>query len=114
MKYATHKDYFATLPTAVRKELRAIAAAVEKQIPAAVPCISYSMPAYKGRKVFFYFAAFKKHIGIYPPVKADLLLIEACKAFRGPKGNLSFPLNQPIPIGLIRRVAQALYLEYGC
>jgi uncharacterized protein YdhG (YjbR/CyaY superfamily) len=71
------------------------------------------MPAYKHERVFFYFAAFKKHIGIYPPVRKDTALLKAVAPYRGPKGNLSFPLNEDLPIDLIGRVAVALHREYA-
>lgn len=71
------------------------------------------MPAFRGRRIFFYFAAFRKHIGIYPPLTQDADLIAELAPFRGPKGNLSFPLDRPLPLDLIGRVAMALYQEYG-
>ena len=51
----------------------------------------------------FYFAAFKKHIGVYPPVTDRVDLIAETARFRGPKGYLSFPLNQESPLELIGR-----------
>lgn len=75
--------------------------------------MSYNMPAFKRDRVFFYFAAFKKHIGIYPPVRTSAALIRELAPYRGPKGNLSFPLDEPIPIDLIGRVAQELLRAYA-
>jgi uncharacterized protein YdhG (YjbR/CyaY superfamily) len=71
------------------------------------------MPAFREGKVFIYFAAFKNHIGIYPPVSGDKKLEESLAPYRGPKGNLKFPLNEPMPIDLIKRVAKALHNEYA-
>ena len=51
-----------------------------------------------------YFAAFKSHIGLYPPVSGDASLEKALSPYAGPKGNLRFPLDQPIPYTLIKRV----------
>lgn len=107
-----HEDYFETVPVEVRPQLELIQAKVESLLPDITRCISYKMPAFKATRVFFYFAAFKKHIGIYPPVKGDVALIQGLAPYRGEKGNLTFPLDQPLPIGLIGRVALALYLEY--
>jgi uncharacterized protein YdhG (YjbR/CyaY superfamily) len=108
----SHEAYFATVPEAVRPRLAAIQARVESLLPNATRCIGYHMPAYRGRqRIFFYFAAFKKHIGIYPPLRHDAALIEELAPYRGEKGNLSFPLNQPLPIELIGRVAVALHRE---
>ncbi len=86
---------------------------VETLLPQARPCIGYQMPAFRGNKyIFFYFAAFKKHIGIYPPVTADAELIQSLQPYRGQKGNLSFPLDQPLPLELIGRLVMALHSQY--
>lgn len=70
------------------------------------------MPAFKTERTFFYFAAFKKHIGIYPPVLTDPQLIAETQAFRGAKGSLSFPYDQQLQLKLIGRVAAALAEQY--
>jgi uncharacterized protein YdhG (YjbR/CyaY superfamily) len=89
-----------------------IQAKVESLLPDASRCISYNMPAFKAKRIFFYFAAFKEHIGIYPPVTQDARLVKELAPYRGQKGNLSFPLNQPLPLELIGRAAVALHREY--
>lgn len=111
MSRHVHDDYLAQAMPAAREKLLAIASCVEALVPAASPCISYQMPAYRDGRVFFFFAAFKKHIGIYPPLRTDAALIAELAPYRGPKGNLSFPLDQPLPLDLIGRVAVALHRE---
>jgi uncharacterized protein YdhG (YjbR/CyaY superfamily) len=112
MPFATHEEYFASLPAAVRTRLEQIQAEVERRVPGAIRCISYNVPAFKVQRTFFYFAAFKKHIGVYPPVTEDQALMAATARFRGPKGNLSFPLSAPLPLELIGRVAVALAAQH--
>lgn len=116
MPPSTHEAFFATVETGARDRLERIGAEVAAQVPGAVPCIAYQIPAFRGprhNRCFFYFAAFKRHIGIYPPLTADMALITETSRWRGPRGNLSFPLNEPLPLALIGRVAQALALQYG-
>jgi uncharacterized protein YdhG (YjbR/CyaY superfamily) len=108
-----HDEYFASAAPQARRALQAIQQKVEELVPGATRCISYKMPAFRRGKVFFYFAAFQKHIGVYPPVTRDAALIEELAPYRGPKGNLSFPLGAPLPIDLIGRVAVALAREYA-
>jgi uncharacterized protein YdhG (YjbR/CyaY superfamily) len=112
MTLLTHDDYFAGLAPEVRARLQAIQHLVETLLPSATRCISYRIPVYRDQKVFFYFAAFKNHIGIYPPVRHDQTLIKELATYCGGKGNLSFPLAQPLPLELIGRVALALHLEH--
>jgi len=113
MHFQSHEAYFATQPTELRRRLEDIQQQVEAQVPGATRTISYNLPAFRQQRTFFYFAAFKNHIGIYPPVTQDLELIEATRALRGPKGNLSFPHNAELPLPLIGRIARALALQYG-
>jgi uncharacterized protein YdhG (YjbR/CyaY superfamily) len=108
-----HEAYFATLAPTVRERLERIQHTVEQRVPGAQRCIGYQMPAFRQQRTFFYFAAFKKHIGVYPPVTADLALIAETACFRGPKGNLSFPLKEELPLDLIGRVAAALAKQYA-
>jgi uncharacterized protein YdhG (YjbR/CyaY superfamily) len=112
MPFESHDDYFATQSPALRSRLEQVQKAVESQVPQAERTISYNMPAYKLGRTFFYFAAFKNHIGIYPPVTQDPALIKSTSAYRGPKGNLSFPHGQELPLQLIAWVAKALAAEY--
>ena len=113
MPFATHEEYFATLPTEVRALLERVQTEVETRIPSATKCISYNLPAFKAQRTFMYFAAFKKHIGVFPPVTENRALVEATVRYRGPKGNLSFPLNEPLPLELVGRVATALFAQYS-
>ena len=104
--------YIALQASAVQPMLQRIRAIVREEAPDAAEAISYRMPAFKQGGVLVYFAAFKKHIGIYPPVTADQALIASLAPFRGPKGNLSFRLDQPMPYELIAHVAEALAAQY--
>lgn len=106
-------DYIAAAAPVAQPILRRIRAAVREAVPGATECISYRMPALRARKVFFYFAAFTKHIGVYPPVKGSATLQKRLAKYRGPKGNLQFPLDQPMPYALIAQVAKTLARDYG-
>ena len=74
--------------------------------PEADETISYQIPAFKLNGVLVYFAAFKNHIGFYPPVEGDARLEKAVSPYAGEKGNLRFPLDQPIPFQLIERITR--------
>lgn len=108
----THEACIASAPPQVQPLLQSIQSEVERRLPQASRVVSYGMPAYRLNKVFFYIAAFKNHIGIYPPVTDSKALIAETAAFRNEKGNLRFPLSQPLPLELIGRVATALSRQY--
>ena len=105
-KPATIDKYIATHPPAVRTILRKIKRTIRDAVPDAEETISYRMPAFKLKGVLVYFAAFTNHIGLFPPVKGDASLERAVKRYAGPKGNLRFPYDEPIPYGLIKRIVK--------
>lgn len=112
-KFKTIDEYIASAEPEVRGILHDIRNVVRNLIPSAHETISYQIPAFKQDKVFFYFAAFKQHIGVYPPVKGNRQLLRQLKRYRGEKGNLRFPLSEPMPLELIGRIARTLSREYG-
>ena len=99
-------EYIAAFPPEVREILEKIRLTIRSAAPGAHETISYQIPAFKLNGTLVYFAAFKKHIGFYPPVRGDARLMKAVSPYAGEKGNLRFPLEQPIPYDLIRRIAK--------
>jgi uncharacterized protein YdhG (YjbR/CyaY superfamily) len=106
----TIDEYIASSPAEVRPVLEAIRATVRKAAPTAEERISYRIPAFFLGGVLVYFAAFKKHIGFYPPVR-DESLKPLLSKYAGPKGNLQFPLSEPMPHALIARIVKARLKE---
>jgi uncharacterized protein YdhG (YjbR/CyaY superfamily) len=101
---ATIDDYIRASRPGVRSILERIRRTVRAAAPEAMEVISYRMPALKLHGILVYFAAFKNHIGLFPPVSGDPKLVKAAAPYAGEKGNLRFPLDQPIPYDLIKRI----------
>lgn len=99
-------EYIAAASSEVQLVLEKIRRIVRSAAPDAQELISYRMPAFRLNGILVYFAAFTNHVGIYPPVSGDPKLEKALRPYAGPKGNLKFPLDRPIPYGLIKRVVQ--------
>jgi len=112
-KFTSIDGYIASASPDAQGVLKEIRRIITDKVPGAQETISYQMPAFKLGRIFIYFAAFKKHIGVYPPVKGDKDLQKALLPYRGEKGNLKFPLGQPMPYDLIGRVADALAREHS-
>ena len=96
-------EYIAGFPRAVRailKKIRATAASA----PAASEKISYRMPAFVQNGILIYFAAFKNHIGVFPPVSGDPRLDRSLAPYMGPKRNLQFQIDEAVPYHLIKRI----------
>ena len=99
-------EYIAAFSPEVRAILQRIRLAIAKAAPEAQESISYRIPTFTLSGTLVYFAAFKQHIGFYPPVRGDAGLEKAVVPYAGEKGNLRFPLDQPIPYGLIERIVR--------
>jgi len=102
---ATVDDYIAACPAEAQSILQAIRATIRAAAPEAVETISYNMPTFFLKRVIVHFGAFKTHIGLFPPVRIPELQSRIL-AYRGEKGNLRFPLDQPIPYALIGEIAR--------
>lgn len=99
-------DYISTFPDDVQAILEKVRATISRAAPDATETISYMMPAFRQHGILVYFAAWKSHIGMYPPISGDKTLEEALARYAGPKGNLQFPLDEPTPFDLIERIVK--------
>ena len=99
-------EYIAGFPPSVQKILQKIRATIRRAAPKAEETISYRMPTFTLHGVLVHFAAFKAHIGLYPPVRGDAALMKETSVYAGEKGNLRFPLDKPIPYALISKIAK--------
>jgi uncharacterized protein YdhG (YjbR/CyaY superfamily) len=99
-------EYIASFSPEVQTILERIRLTIRSAAPDAQETISYGIPTFTLNGALVHFAAFKQHIGFYPPVRGDARLVKASSAYAGEKGNLRFPLDQPIPYGLIERLVK--------
>ena len=102
----TIDEYIATFPPEVQQILQQVRRTIRGVAPDALETISYRIPAFELNGALVYFAAFKKHIGFYPPIAHDAKLKKAASRYAGEKGNLRFPLDEPIPHDLIERIVR--------
>jgi uncharacterized protein YdhG (YjbR/CyaY superfamily) len=98
--------YILQFPTEVQEMLQMVRKTIRAAAPEAKEVISYQMPAFRQHGILVYFAAWKKHIGLYPPISGDAAIEKAVAKYAGPKGNLQFPLDEPIPYNLIARIVK--------
>ena len=102
----TVDEYIARCPPNVRSRLERIRRIVRRAAPDAEERISYRIPTFTWNGVLLHVAAFTNHIGLFPPIRGDARIEKAAARYAGPKGNLRFPLNEPIPYDLIERIAK--------
>ena len=94
-------DYIAQFEPGIRALLENVRAAARAAAPDAAEVISYRMPALRQHGILVFYAAFKNHIGFYPPIRGDARLERQAAPYAGEKGNLRFPYAEPIPYALI-------------
>ena len=107
---STPKDidaYIAGFPNNVQELLEKVRMTIKKAAPDAEETISYQIPTFtlKG-KYLIYFAGFKKHIGLYPAPRGVEKFKKELSGYEGGKGTVRFPLDKPIPFGLIARIVK--------
>ena len=85
---------------------------IGRAVPGAEEAISYDMPAMKlNGKFFVGFAAWKKHIAMYPVPKVGEDLVERVAGHQTGKGTLQFPLKEPMPLDLIEKLVKLLEVQ---
>jgi len=100
----TVDEYISAFSPEVQSVLQRVRRVAREAAPEAHEVISYRMPALKQGEILVFFAAFKGHIGLYPPVSGDPAIEKAVAPYAGEKGNLRFPYDKPIPYDLIARI----------
>ncbi len=103
-QFRTTDEYIKTFPKDVREILEKIRQTIREAAPDAVEAISYQMPTFKSRGNLVHFAAFKSHIGFYPTPAGTAAFEKQLSRYKGGKGSVRFPLDEPMPYELIRKI----------
>ena len=106
-KFNNTDDYIKSFPNDVQERLKQIRAIIKQIAPDAEESISYAMPAYKLHgKPLVYFAAFKNHIGFYATPSGHSEFAKELSKYKQGKGSVQFPLDKPLPLGLITKIVK--------
>jgi uncharacterized protein YdhG (YjbR/CyaY superfamily) len=107
------KAYFAALPAGTRRTLKQLRDTIRAVAPGAVDHFSYGIPGYRlDDKPLVWYAAFKSHVSLYPIGTA--LRKEHAAALEGyetSKGTVRFPLDEPLPVPLVKRLVKGRMAE---
>ncbi len=102
----TIEEYIAGFSPEIQEILQKIRATIRKAAPEAEEKISYQMPTFTLKGNLVHFAAFKNHIGFYPTPSGTEEFQQELSGFKGGKGSVRFPLDQPIPYDLISKIVK--------
>ena len=102
----TIDEYIATFPNEVQQILGELRATIRKAAPDAEETINYQIPTFTLKGNLVHFAAYKKHIGFYPTPSGIEKFKEELAIFEGAKGSVKFPIDKPLPFGLISKIVR--------
>lgn len=106
------KTYISKFPDEIQSRLNTIRDLIKKTVPDSDEKISYGVPtATLNGKYFIYYAGYKNHLSIYPVTAAMEKELPEAMVYRTGKGTLQFPLAQPLPKELIKKIVSVRYKE---
>jgi uncharacterized protein YdhG (YjbR/CyaY superfamily) len=103
----TMDEYIAGFPKNIQTILKKIRATIRKAAPNAEEAIKYQIPTFVQNGNLVHFAAYEHHIGFYPTSKAIVKFKKELSPYEQSKGTIRFPLDKPIPLDLIGRIAKS-------
>jgi len=99
-------EYIATFPDEIQKILEEIRATIQAVAPDAEEKISYQMPTFFLNGNLIHFAAFKNHIGVYPTPSGTEAFKRELSKYKGGKGSVRLPIDEPMPLKLIEKIVK--------
>jgi uncharacterized protein YdhG (YjbR/CyaY superfamily) len=97
-------EYIAMFPKEVQDKLREMREFIRGTVPEAEETISYKMPTFRLNGILVHFAAYKNHIGFYPTPSGIEAFKDELSIYKHSKGSVQFPLEEPLPFDIIRKI----------
>lgn len=99
-------EYIDTFPERVQRILNELRQTIKDAAPEAEETINYGIPTFTLNGNLVHFAAFDKHIGFYPTPSGMEAFQKELSSYKGAKGSVQFPIDQALPLPLIRRIVE--------
>ena len=106
-------EYIKGFPPDIQKLLQQVRATIKQAAPDAEETIKYAMPTFTLNGNLVHFAAFKNHIGLYPTPNGIEAFKKELSLYKGAKGSVQFPLDQPMPFELISKIVKYRVKQNG-
>jgi len=105
MPINTVEAYINQFDGEVKKRLLQMREVVISEAPEAEEGYMYGLVGYKlNKKPLVYFGGFAKHIGFYATPNGHKAFEKDFAKYKQGKGSVQFPLDQPLPLELVKRV----------
>ena len=105
-QFKTMDEYINTFPDDIRRILNELRQTIREAAPEAEETINYQIPTFSLNGNLVHFAAFEHHIGFYPTPSGMEAFKKELSGYKGAKGSVQFPIDQPLPLFLIRRIVE--------
>ena len=105
-QFTTMDEYINTFPQNVRRILKELRQTIKEAAPEAEETINYQIPTFTLHGNLVHFAAFEKHIGFYPTPSGMEAFQKELSSYKQAKGSVQFPIDQPLPLPLIRKIVE--------
>src|SRR6476646_1286039 len=99
-------EYIASFPPDVQQILEQIRTAIKEAAPGAEETIKYRMPTFVMHENLVHFAAFRNHVGFYPTPSGIAKFKDELSRYKSAKGSVQFPLDEPIPLDLMKKIVR--------
>ena len=99
-------EYIAAFPKEVQKRLQQMRKIIQKAAPQAEETINYAMPTFTLNGNLVHFAGYANHIGFYPTPSGIEAFKKELSLYKGAKGSVQFPLDEPLPLDLITKIVE--------
>ena len=103
--------YISNFPISTQIILQELRLIIRESAPAASEKISYQMPTFYQNGNLIHFAAYERHIGFYPGPRAVQVFESEISNYKTSKGAIQFPIDQPIPIELVKKIVDFRVVE---
>ena len=105
-QFKSMDEYINSFPAGVQRILNELRQTIKEVAPEAEETINYAIPTFTLHGNLVHFAAFENHIGFYPTPSGMEAFKKELSSYKGAKGSVQFPTDQPLPLPLIRRIVE--------
>jgi uncharacterized protein YdhG (YjbR/CyaY superfamily) len=112
-KFNSVEQYFSKLSEPAKTRMEQMRETIKKAAPGAEEVISYNIPAFKSNGMLVWYAAYAHHIGLYPRASGIEAFKKELAGYKNAKGSVQFPLDRPLPVGLIKKIVKYRVKENG-
>ena len=108
----TVDEYLSAVPEPARSTLHKVRATIRSAVPPeTTEIISYRIPAFRYKGMLVWYAAFPDHCSLFPTASVIAKFKDELKGYRISKGTIHFPVDKPVPAGLLKKMVKARLAE---